>query len=298
MAVPTIDSVAPTQGPSSGGDLVRVVGTHFAPRVLVSFGGLPGVVTAVREEAGQSIVDVRSPQHEAGTVDVAVQNIDSTGATIVGERAVLVGAYRYVRPRLAQESDLTRLVRQLLRELKRQVLANVSATVSVDYDDTPDDGVIAMASLPSVVLSGPGMRQDRFFSSNEAPEEVVLGSAGPELARRRPAYTVDLVFTITVASARTAELLNLMAAVATFLNRNRWVELDRNPVEPGLGRVRWEMDADGELRTQLGGKDDVRAFTWGFVVRGFDVDEGQLLDRGRAVTEPRIESTALPEQVP
>jgi hypothetical protein len=45
------------------------------------------------------------------------------------------------------------------------------------------------------------------------------------------------------------------------------------------------MDASGELQTNLEGKDDVRAFTWGLVIRGFDVDEGLPLDIGKAVAE-------------
>ncbi len=79
-----------------------------------------------------------------------------------------------------------------------------------------------------------------------------------------------------------------MAAVATFLNRNRWIELQRDPSDAARGTVRWELDADGEFRTQLAGKDDVRAFTCGFVVRGFDVDEGLPLDLGKRVTEPDL----------
>jgi hypothetical protein len=186
-------------------------------------------------------------------------------------------------PTVAREADLTRIIRQLLRELKRQVLANVSATVSVDYDDTTLDGlnVIAMAKVPSLVLSGPTLRPNRFYSANVAHEDVVGGVSGPELVRRKPPYTVDLVFTLTAASERTAELFNLMAAVATFLNRNRWLELQRDPADASRGSVRWELDADGEFRTQLAGKDDVRAFTCGFVVRGFDVDEGLPLDLGK-----------------
>jgi hypothetical protein len=99
---------------------------------------------------------------------------------------------------------------------------------------------------------------------------------------------VDLVFTLTAASERTVELFNLMAAVATFLNRNRWLELPRDPADAASGVVRWELDADGEFRTQLAGKDDVRAFTCGFVVRGFDVDEGLPLDLGKLVAEPEL----------
>jgi hypothetical protein len=97
-----------------------------------------------------------------------------------------------------------------------------------------------------------------------------------------------MVFTLTAASERTAELFNLMAAVATFLNRNRWLELQRDPADASRGSVRWELDADGEFRTQLAGKDDVRAFTCGFVVRGFDVDEGLPLDLGKRITEPEL----------
>jgi hypothetical protein len=110
--------------------------------------------------------------------------------------------------------------------------------------------------------------------------------------RRRPPYTVDLVFTLTAASDRTVELLNLMAAVATFLNRNRWVELPRDPGDPGAGTTRWEMDPEGEFQTRLDGPDDVRVFSCGFVVRGFDIDEGlparrrQGGRRARARDEP------------
>lgn len=295
MAVPTLVSVLPASGPSSGGDLVRLVGSGFAAAVAVGLGGLPGVVAALREGLGVGFVDLRTPPHEAGFVDVTLENLDADGSPVPGESATLLGAYRYLRPEVAREWNLTRLVRQILREIKRQVIANVSASVAVDYDDTPADGlnVVAIATLPSLVLSGPTLRQNRFFSINVPHEDVVSTPDGPELERRRPPYTVDLVFTLTAASERTAELLNLMAAVATFLNRNRWLELPRDPDDATLGTVRWEMDADGELRAQLQGKDDVRAFTWGLVVRGFDVDEGLPLDRGRPVIDPELQTVLL-----
>ena len=290
MALPTLSSVQPTTGPSSGGDLVRLVGTDFADRVRVLFGGVAAEAPSVRDEAGLRLVDLRTPVHAPGVVGVELQNLDAAGVPVPGESVVLVGAYRFARPTVAREADLTRVVRQLLRELKRQVLANVSATVSVDYDDTTLDGLnlIAMAKVPSLVLSGPTLRPNRFYSANVAHEDVVDGIAGPELARRKPPYTVDLVFTLTAASERTAELFNLMAVVATFLNRNRWLELQRDPSDASRGVVRWELDADGEFRTQLAGKDDVRAFTCGVVVRGFDVDEGLPLDLGKRVTEPEL----------
>ena len=269
---------------------MRLVGTDLADRVRVLFGGVPAEVLSVRDDAGLRVVDLRTPLHAVGVVDVELSNLDATGDPIPGETVVIAGAYRFSRPTVAREADLTRVIRQLLRELKRQVLANVSATVSVDYDDTTLDGlnVIAMAKVPSLVLSGPTLRPNRFYSANVAHEDVVGGVSGPELVRRKPPYTVDLVFTLTAASERTAELFNLMAAVATFLNRNRWLELQRDPGDASRGVVRWELDADGEFRTQLAGKDDVRAFTCGFVVRGFDVDEGLPLDLGKRVAEPEL----------
>ena len=285
MATPALTSIAPAVGPSSGGDLVRLVGSHIAAAVIVRFGGVPAHVESVRRESGVDIVDVRTPLHAEGIVDLELENLDAAGAPIAGERLVVPAAYRFVRANVAVEADLTRVVRQLLRELKRQVLGNVSTTVSVDYDDTTVDGlnVIALAKVPSLVLSGPTLRPNRFYAENEAHEDVVPGFSGPELLRRRPAYTVDLDFMLTGASERTVELLNLMAAVATFVNRNRWLEVARDPADLAKGTVRWELDADGEFRTQLAGRDDVRAFTCGLVLRGFDVDEGLPLDRTKAL---------------
>ncbi|MGE0327250.1 MAG: IPT/TIG domain-containing protein [Polyangiaceae bacterium] len=296
MAVPTLNSITPSSGPASGGDLVRLIGTGFAAEVRVRVGAQLAVVVAVRDEAGVSIADVRTPAGEQGLADVVLENLDASRNPIPGESATLPQAYRFLRTPVAPEADLTRVVRQLLRELKRQVLANVSTTVSVDYDDSPGDGlnIVAMASLPSLVLSGPTLRENRFYSTNESHEDVVAGTGGPELQRRKTPFTTDLVFTLTGASNRTAELLNLMAAAAAFLNRNRWLELVRDPARPELGSVRWELAADGEFRTQLASRDDVRAFTCGFIVRGFDVDEGLPLDRTRLVTDPELQTEALP----
>jgi hypothetical protein len=292
MAVPVLTSVQPASGPTSGGDLLRLSGTGFAPRVQVRLGGRLAELLSVRSEGSTSLADVRTPAHEEAVVDVELCNLDSRGSPVPGEVVVLPGAYRFLRPRVAREADLTRLIRTLLRELKRQVIANVSTTVSVDYDDTVVDGlnVIALATLPALVLSGPTLRENRFYSANVPREDVVPGAAGPELLRRRPAYTVDLVFTLTAASHRTAELFNLMAAVATFLNRNRWLEMPRDPEDLAKGTARWELDAEGEFRPQLQGREDVRAFTCGLVVRGFDVDEGLPLDLGKAVAEASLET--------
>jgi hypothetical protein len=286
MAKPTLTSISPLSGPASGGDLVTLHGA-FAARVEVRFGDAPAIIVSVRDEAGVSIAQVRTPGHAEAPVDVTLSNIDAAGKPVAGESITLAGTYRFLRPRIVREADLTRLIRALLRELKRQVIENVSLSVAVDFDDAPLEGldVTAIAKLPSLVLSGPRIKENRFYSTNTLEEEVVAGAKGPEIRRRRPPFTVDVEFALTGASDRAIELLNMMTAVAAFLDRNRWLSMERDPASPTAGEVRWEMDASGELQTNLDGKDDVRAFTWGLVIRGFDVDEGLPLDLGKAVAE-------------
>lgn len=283
---PTITSLSSVTGPTSGGDLIVLRATGLAVRIAVLLGDAAAEIVSVRPEGAGFVVQARTPAHAEAVVDVAIQNLDAAGAAIPGEIAKLSGAYRFLRPRIVKEADLTRLVRALLRELKRQVLENVSLSVAVEFDDTPLDGldVVSIAKLPSLVLSGPRLKENRFYSSNEPHEEVVASPSGPELQRRRPAYTVDVEFGLTGASDRAVELLNLISAVAAFFSRNRWLEVARDPEDVSKGAVRWELDPVGELRTNLDGKDDLRAFTWALVVRGVDVDEGLPLDLGKAVS--------------
>lgn len=301
MTMPEILSVAPDRGPTSGGDLVRITGTGLTAKIVVLFGSQPGEVLSVRQENDFWLVDISTPAHGDGAVDVVLRNLDEHGQPIHGEEVTLSRAYRFQRPRMVRESDLARLVRTLLRELKRQVVENTSITVALDYDDSPADGldIIPIAELPSLVLSGPRVSENRFFGTNEPHEEVIPGPAGPELRRRRPPLTMDLLFTITAASDRAVELLNLMAAVATFLNRNRWIEMARDPADPSAGTARWEMDPKGEFRTRLDGPGDIRAFTCGLVVRGFDIDEGLPMDIGKAVAETTLDTEPItPEGSP
>jgi len=294
VAIPIIHSLSQPAGPSSGGDLIRLESAGIGARPQVVFGGRAAEILAIRRSGTATVVELRTPPHEPGAVDLELLNLDPTGRPIPGERAVLPLAYRYERPAIARESDLTRVIRQLLRELKRQVVANVSTSVSVDYDDAADgQSIIAMAKLPSLVLMGPTLRQNRFYSANEPHYDVVGTLTGLQAVRRKPPLTVDLVFGLTVASSRTAELFNLMGSVATFLNRNRWLELPRDPSVPDRGTVRWELEADGDFRTQLASRDDLRVFTCGFVVRGFDVDEGLPIDRNPLVERPELATEGL-----
>ncbi len=285
MTVPTLTSITPAVGPTAGGDLVRITGTGFADRLSVMFGDQAAAVLVIWPGGGGSVADVRIPAHAPALVDVTLQNLDLAGAPIPGEQAVLPDAYTFKRPRLAPQSDLTRLVRTLLQMLRLQVLGNVSFTAAVDYrdDETGDLELVTVAELPSLVLTGPRVTSNRFYSLNKGSETEAPGPTGPEIVQHGPTYTVDLRFTITASSRSAVELLNIMAAMGTFLSRNHWLSMPRDPDHAAVGSARWEMDPDGEFRTSLDGPDDLRAFTCGLVVRGFDLDEGQPLSRTKAV---------------
>lgn len=292
LMAPSIDSLSPARGPTSGGDLLVLRGTGFGPRVAVWFGAAPGEVVSVRETE----VHVRTPAHGEATVDLRLANLAPSLEPIPAEVTTRPSAYTFLVARLAPESDLTRLIRTLLRALRNQVLDNVSLSVSADFDDDPFGAVdlTAIARLPSLVLSGPRITENRFYSSNELVEERVEGASGPEIRRRRTALTVDVEFAVTGASDRAVELLNMMAALATFFGTNAWLIMERDPLRPELGTVRWELAPAGELHTSLEGKDDVRAFSWGLLVRGFDIHEGLPLDLAKAVGGAGAEVAVTP----
>lgn len=280
MSIPFIDSISPSAGPTAGNLLLEVLGAGFqfqlsagsTPSVRVLVGGR--LAREVRVAASHRLTCI-APASDAGTADVVVQNLDDAGATIPGEEAVAPGAFTYVPQPLAAEADLTRLVRSLLQELKRQVLDNVVLTVHTDFDAGVGGELhlAQIARLPALVLVGPELTEDRFYSLNQLPE-VAIGPG--QFAQRRVPYTVDLGFTVVGVSDHTTELLNLMATTQLFFHRNPYLELDRDPEAPGAGRVRYEMDIarDGDLKvTSQPNESNVRNFSGRFVVRGFDLED-------------------------
>lgn len=283
-----IDAIEPRAGLTTGHELVSLRGT-FPASVAVWFGDRRAQIESRGggPVVGAEVIQVRTPPQVASLVDVSVLELDARGGAVAGSRAILPASFRFARVSLGVESDLTRLVRTLLRELKRQVLENTSLAVSVEYPEDPDAVLakIAEAKLPSLVLSGPRLRENREYSTNELGEEVVVGLSGAELRRRRPPLTMDLEFGVTIASDRAAEMLNLQSALVRFVRANRWITMPRDAAAPDGAIVGWELDPVGELRPLVEGTDrtDLRAFAWAIVIRGFDLAEDQVLDVGRQV---------------
>lgn len=309
MSTPSIASLTPPTGPTGGLTLVEVQGAGFRlPLVPPLSGPTPPLQPTVevliggRRAANVRVVSAErlsflTPAHDKGSVDVVLRNLDEAGTLIPGEEATMSGGFLYVQPQLVAESDLTRLVRTLLRELKRQVLENVSLTVQTDFDaQTGDELHLAeLASLPGLVLVGPELVENRFYSRNQLPEFP----AGEGLfARRRVPYTVDLGFTLVGATDHTTELLNLMAATELFFHRNKLLEMDRDEANQAVGRIRYEMDftPDGDLKvTSQAGESNVRSFSGSFVIRGFDFEDlagvpnDGVVERGAPIEEVVLE---------
>jgi hypothetical protein len=302
MPPPSILRIAPSSGPASGNVLVEIAGGDFQMpghgAAGVGATTRPSVVVLVGRRSARDVrvaADDRLtcvvPSGDPGPADVVVQNLDAAGTPIPGELAIARDAFTYVCQPLAIEADLTRLVRALLQELKRQVLDNVVLTVHTDFeaDVGAELHLATIARLPALVLMGPELAEDRFFSLNQQPE---LATGPGRFVQRRVPFTVDLGFTVIGVSDHTTELLNLIAATQLFFHRNPYLELDRDPADLTAGRVSYEMDIarDGELRvTSQPNASNVRSFSGRIVVRGFDLEDlagfpGEgIISRGAAI---------------
>jgi hypothetical protein len=294
MAIPTITSIQPAHGPSSGQTLLTITGagmrlppqppanrptTGGLPQTVeIRIGALPATRMLVREDAGGTIATCLTPPGTPGPADILLQNLDGAGQPIAGEAVLLPGAFTYERPALTTESSLTRLVRTLLRALKAQVIENVNLTVHTDFDASPEDGLhlAAVARLPALVLAGPELRQNRAYSMNQQPVRALRDAEG--FAVHRVPYTVDVGFTLIGITDRTAELLNLMSLCTLFLHKNKHLAVPRDPNDPDAGHVAYEMDfAPGgqfQVRSQPS-ESNVRHFAGELVICGFDIDEPQ-----------------------
>jgi IPT/TIG domain len=83
VAAPTVTSVSPIAGPTTGGNTVTINGTNFVSGASVKFGATASaLVTFVSATQLKAV----APAHAAGTVDVTVTTAGGTSATVAGDR--------------------------------------------------------------------------------------------------------------------------------------------------------------------------------------------------------------------
>ena len=80
----TLQVVAPSSGPTSGSDFVRVYGLGIQDGAIVAFDGADAVVT----RKTSIYIEARTRAHAAGAVDVTVMNPD-------GETKTMTGSYTF-----------------------------------------------------------------------------------------------------------------------------------------------------------------------------------------------------------
>ena len=300
MAVPTFTSIDPATVHTGGVALASIAGTNFrvpplpppnlgrvadpvGPGVAVLFDGEPSdlvmVLSATRllvRVPPSPIEVVQANAYGEGAVSVTIRNLDGDGVPIPGEEVVAPDALTYQRAQLATETDLTRIVRELIRALRREVIANVSHSTHTDFDSDPADllNITELAEVPGLALLGPTLNENRFYSINEKPSaDDPLWSR--ERNVRRVPYTVDLTFVLVGVTDQKQESINLMALATQFFERNPFMYLQRDPADASAGRAKYEMDfvEDGDLRdVSTPNESNIRAFSGTFVIRGFDVE--------------------------
>lgn len=299
MAVPTFSSVSPGIGHTAGRVVVEVLGSNFLLPTIPDHGPVPGPVPkTVRvlfgdveaelvEVVTASRLFVTTPIHDPGAVALTIQNLDVHGVAIAGEQVLSPDSvYSFVRPTLtgepANESDLQRLVRTFVLELRRQITDNVTISENTDYD--PDTGaeisVINVPSFPHIVLIGPSLKENRFYSQNDPPD---FEDGNGNFVERRVPKTYDVIFSIVGVSNRRMEMLNLMHVTANFFRDNTELRMNVSATDLAAGFCEFELDLteDGGLASNgKANNSNVQSFSGRCLIRGFNIESVSGIDSG------------------
>jgi hypothetical protein len=216
MAVPTIATVDPTSGLTTGGNVVQITGTGFrlppSPPATGPVGGVAQQTVSVMfegtravwaEAASSTLLLTRVPRWDGAwdilpaALDVRVANLDDAGAEIAGENVTAGDAYTIGRPGLAAESFLQSVSGEVLKIFKRHLLENSFITTSRDFDNNPADLERAIAEAPVIYLMGPTTPVNRLFSANQVDAQEQVGDP-LRYERQKPSVTTDVNFDIRV----------------------------------------------------------------------------------------------------
>jgi hypothetical protein len=298
MPVPTITSVTPNLGHTGGGALVEIIGTNFReptpqtaaadepmpvapPSVEVEFGG---VAATKVQWISTTRLFVRTPEIDEGDYDVVLRNIDDAGDPIAGEEVTAVDAYRARRVQLTAVSDLVEVCRALVLKLRRQIHPNVViAATHTDYDSSTVDtmNIAKVATVPALMLFGPGLEENRFYSKNQL--EHVEAADPEEFFITREKTTVDVMFEYVGVSNLKIEHLNFMNAIVAFFRKNKWI------THPSSGeQVEIDFETGAQPRTTpASNNDNLRSFRGSILIRGFDLGEFPGFQRDLVVAAAR-----------
>lgn len=141
VAFPSISSVAPTSGPAAGGTTLTLTGERLDRPVSVIFGGIAGLNL---RSISDTEVQVDTPAHAAGTVDILLTTIEGT-ALVAGGFAYVEGGARIVKADLNHDGVVDAQDVQLCI---MAVLGRSSKTLDADANL---DGAVNSLDIQAVV---------------------------------------------------------------------------------------------------------------------------------------------------
>lgn len=151
------------------------------------------------------------------------------------------------------ERRIGRLVRTLARDLRQFAAPAARLALATDLDAPGAVRMVPISDGPALTLGGPRLTVARAAAPGAPLIETIVTTDG---LGRRPVeapVSADLTFTITGTARGATELLSLMAAVATFIARTRWLELRAFPHNPASPLLRWDLDAETALTAEVTG---------------------------------------------
>jgi len=304
MAIPTVTAVTPPSGPSTGQTIVRIDGSNFRlpdpPPAEGYLGGpaqrtvkvtIGGIDSSWAHAVESGTIYARIPEWRGDykltfpvDLDVRVANLDNSGAEIPGENATLADGYAVERPSLAEVPYFQRVIGELITMMRRHLLVEVHLTSSRDYDDDPADLKRKLSTLPCIHLTGPNTNLNRFYSVNREDCEEDSGDPDVWLRKKEP-VTVDLEFRVVGWADSMRHLSALGQAVVLMFRDVKWIEILKDPAQPSLGTVRYELEmpffGQPDYNTEPS-TDDLRNFRATVQIRGVHIDSesGTIVERG------------------
>ncbi len=250
---PEIVEVAPLRGMTLGPDLLRVRVRHAAPQLAVAIDARPAAPCARVDTPPDSVIWLPlPPRRREDALRLVVQNLSPAGVVLPMARAEWDGCVLGASDAaITGEGQLARITRALIGVLGSYAATTARFAHVVDLDAADGVRMVPVGDGPALTISGPRPELARIASVARPTVETILSADGTQRIERTTGVGLDLLYEVTGAARNGAELLALLAGVATFLARTRWLELPRDPRTAHSPIVRWDLDADGAFQSQI-----------------------------------------------
>lgn len=148
VAPPDLQTVAPLNGSSNGGDAVVLTGSNFDSNAKVFFG--TEEATAVVVSGGGTTINALTPSNAPGTYDVAVQNAD-------GQRDTLTAVFTFASPNPPPDAQTISASSGTTNGGESLIITGTGFLpgATVNFGSTPATNVVVDPSGNSITLTTP-----------------------------------------------------------------------------------------------------------------------------------------------